>query len=354
MLNIAIIVISFDGVGDKEFEKLARDSKNYPNIAKFKEQSLYRGNLKTIFVSNTQPVHTTISTGKLPREHGVISNYQRPNSHRWVRKAKKIRSVTIWDMANKRSMDTAAIFWPVTCGAKIRWNMPGMCVGSHLFQLRSLLKHGRELIGINRQAQQPYLDNFAAAVACDLFRTHSPDLTLIHLLAYDAIRHKVGSKSEELNIARKSLDKNLGLILAAADKRTVLICSDHSHLDVEHTIDLDDRFGADLYEQCGGCAFFKRRMDDIESYPWFGRFLTRNEMEESGYADLAACGIAARVGYSFGNVAYMSNHGYPADYEDYRVFYAVRGEAFTPGSLVSASVGDVREVTEVVMRELGL
>jgi len=348
---MAIIVISFDGVGDKEFEKLARDKVNYPNIAKFMEQALYQSGVKSIFVSNTQPAHTTISTGKLPSEHGVISNHPRPNSARWAKCSKSIKTKTIWEKVHESGKTTAAIFWPMTCGAHIMWNIPGMCLGSHLLQLRSLIKYGSELIGITPWTTQPYLDNFATAVACDFLRSNEADLTLVHFLAYDAIRHKVGGASEELDLAKKSLDKNLGKILAAASERVVLICSDHSHLNVKQTIDLAKIYESKVvYEQCGGSAFFKSLPENVENYHWFGRFLSQSEMEESGYSEHALCGIAAKVGYAFGSTPYKSHHGYPVCYDNYKVFYAVRGGS---GGYF-AEHGDLRDLRAIILKELGI
>jgi len=347
---MAIIVISLDGVGDKEFEKLAQDKENYPNIAKFMEHSVYKGGQKSIFVSNTQPTHTTISTGKLPSEHKIISNKRKVNSIRWSKRAKYINAETIWEAVHRNHMTTAAIFWPVTCGAKIKWNIPGMCIGSRLLQLRMLIKHGWRLIGISQRGAVQTLDNFAAAVSSELLRTRTPDLTLIHLLVYDSTRHKVGGASEELDVARKSLDKNLGKILRAAGERTVLICADHSHLDVEQTVDLRKIFGEELYEQCGGSAFFKKKTEGVENYPWFGRFLTQEEMKVSGYSEFAYCGIAAKKGYEFSKTAYKSNHGYPTDYENYNVFYAIRGAKTN----AKANYGDIRDIAGIILKELGI
>ena len=347
---MAIIVISFDGVGDKEFEKMAGDKDNYPNIAKFMENAIYKGGQKSIFVSNTQPTHTSISTGKLPGEHGIISNHRRVNSIRWSKRAKYIHEETVWEAIHKNNMTTAAVFWPVTCGAKIKWNVPGMCIGSRLLQLRMLIKHGWRLIGISQRGAVATLDNFAAAVSSDLLRTRTPELTLIHLLVYDSTRHKVGGTSKELDTARKSLDKNLGKILKAAGERTVLICADHSHLDVFQTVDLSKTLGDELYEQCGGCAFFKKEIAGIEENPWFGRMLTQEEMRVSGYGELVPCGIAAKAGYEFSKKAYKSNHGYPTDYENYNVFYAIRGAKTD----AKAKFGDVRDIALIILNELGI
>jgi len=358
---MAIIVISFDGVKDMEFEALADDRKNYPNIAEFKRHALYKGGLKTIFVSNTYPIHSTISTGKLPKDHGVISNHVN-RIQKWAQLSKYINAETIWDGARKKGLSTAAFLWPVTCGAKIKWNMPEVHIlkgqsqmienlrqGSFLFQIKAFLKHGGKLKGLDAVC----IDDFTSAAARDLLKSKRPDLTLIHLVAYDSLCHRFGGKSKEMDIARKSLDDSLGKISDAAGDRTVLVFSDHAHLDVNETIDLENIFGAELYEQCGGSAFFVDIKDNIENYRWFGRFLTREEMTESGYAGKAAFGIAAKPGYCFGSGQVKSNHGYPADYDDYKVFYAVRGKNYKPGAEHGGGFGDVRDITAVIKNELG-
>jgi len=363
---MAMIVVTFDGVGDWEFVQMANDPNTYPNISKLKGQALYRGDLKTIFVSNTYPIHTTISTGKLPKEHGVVSNFVKVDGkRRWAQLAEYIKSETIWDAAGKKGLTTAAILWPVTCGADIRWNLPevhvhggenqiteGLRHGSRLFQIKALLRHGGKFLG----RSPPSLDAFSTAVACDVIRKKRPDLTLLHLLAYDMISHRVGSQSELLDIARKSLDDSLGRILevAGADT-TVLVFADHAHLDVSETVNLESILGESLFEQCGGSAFLAGPVEGIETRPWFGRFLTEQEMEESGYASRATCGIAAKPGYCFAaERQYRSNHGYPPDYEKYRVFYAVRGKNFPPDGEIVSDFGDVRDVTAIISKELGL
>jgi len=360
-----MLVISFDGVGDWEFEQMANDPVTYPNIARFKAQSLYRGDVKTIFVSNTYPIHASISTGKLPKEHGIISNLTGPKrARRWAQAAEAFRSETVWEAAAKRGLYTAAILWPTTCGAKqIWWNFPEvhthgneyqfvehMRHGSVWFQIRALLVHGLKLWDATAVA----LDRFTTAITCDLLRKKRPDLTLLHLLAYDLISHKVGSKAKALDKARKSLDDSLGKLLDAAGERPVLVFADHAHLDVQEAVNLEKLFDTELFEQCGGCAFFEQPIEDIENYPWFRRFLTEREMDESGYKDKAAYGIAAKLGYCFAEKKQGSNHGYPTDYENYRVFYALGGKHVPPEWPTEPVFGDVRDITAVIGSELEL
>jgi hypothetical protein len=209
------------------------------------------------------------------------------------------------------------------------------------------MRHITKFRGLN----PTHLDRFSTAVTCDLLRKERPDLTFLHLIAYDLIRHRVGSRSEKLERARQSFDTCLGTILDAAGDATVLLFSDHAHLDVHTCVNLDELFGEALLEQCGGSAFFRHPVADIASQPWFERHLTETEMQESGYAARGArSGIAARPGYAFGPGRNRSDHGYPVDYEDYRVFYAVRGKTPPPEPVF----GDVRDITAILSKELGL
>ncbi|MCL2569155.1 MAG: ectonucleotide pyrophosphatase/phosphodiesterase [Oscillospiraceae bacterium] len=361
---MAILVISFDGVGDQAFEAMANDPVTYPNIARFKSQSIYRGGVRTMFVSNTYPIHASISTGKLPREHGVISNYiyDETGGYRWAQLARHIKTETIWDAAYQKGLTTAAILWPITCGAaNIQWNLPEVHLeggqkqlreslrhGSKCFQLGAFLRHGTKL---GRGVPQPGLDRFSTAVTCDVLRQKRPDLTLLHLIAYDTIRHKVGSEGELLQTARTSLDENLGKLLDAAGDMTVLIFGDHAHLDVSEEVDLTSLFGDAVLEQCGGSAFLACTVANLDVYPWFGRFLTAAELDESGYAAQGAvCGVAPKPGYTFDIHPYKSNHGYPADYAGYQVFYALRGQ----GPLPEPRYGDLRDLTAIIASELCL
>ena len=357
-----MIVISFDGVGDEEFKHLACNPSIYPNIAAFKAASHYRGNVKSVFVSNTYPVHTTIATGKLPRDHGIISNYvDASKSRRWAQMTSGIKAKTIWDAAREKGLSVASIFWPVTCNANIRWNMPevhalkkrnqlaeNLRYGSRGFQIGALLRHGFRLMRFDVIG----LDDFASAVACDLLRKKRADLILLHLLVYDITRHRVGGQANELDAARKSLDNSLGKIMDAAGERAILVFADHAHLDVFETVDLRRIFGANLYEQCGGSAFLRNTIDGIDKHPWFGRFLTQSEMASSGYAKKSQCGIAAKIGYCFADKPVKSNHGYPVDYAKYKTFYAIRDKHMSDSAV--PVFGDVRDITAIIAQKLGL
>ena len=369
--NMGVLVISFDAVGDKVFEAMAADG-NYPNVARFKREAYYRGGLKTIFVSNTYPIHATISTGKLPKDHGVISNLLAPNKNGerpWAQMAKNIKTKTIWDAAKEKKLSTAAMIWPVTCGAKIDWHMPevhpekgqnivlrSFMYGSPFFQIAAQLRHGRKLIkALKAGGGLLELDSFVTAVTCDMLEKKRPDLALVHLVSYDSAFHYAGSTGRETEIAKKALDANLGQLLKSWGENTVIVFSDHSQLDVNENVNLHDIYGSAVFEQVGGSAFVSGPIRGLEEQPWFERYLTKEEMEESGYADKPVIGIAAKLGYVFSESdKYKGAHGYPTDYENYNVFYAIKGKSFLLGQKQDWLKNRLMDVTAIIARELDL
>lgn len=376
---MGVLVISFDAIGDKAFEAMAEDSATYPHIARFKKEACYQGGVKTVFLSNTYPVHTTVATGRLPKDHGVISNMLSPNAkgeRPWAQMAKDIRAKTVWEAAKEKNLSTAAILWPVSCGAEIDYHMPevhvekgqsrlfrGLRYGSVFFQLSAFIKHSRILVKAFlenrlRGIGQPALDTFTTAVTCDLLKSKKPDLVLLHLLAYDHLFHFTGPGAQEREAARKAVDTNLGRLLEYSGGYTVIVFGDHSQFDIHENINLKALYGDAVFEQTGGSAFFHKNTDGkiegLENHPWFERPLGKEEMLESGYADKPVFGIAAKAGYCFSESGkYKGNHGYPADYADYNVFYAVRGKGFSPGHGRGLKKR-ITDITAIIAGELNL
>jgi len=353
---MALLVISFDAVGDIAFEKMVKD---YPVLAKFKENSYYRGGVDTIFISNTFPIHTTVSTGKLPKDHGITSNIIGMNNspdRPWSQEAKFIQAKTMWQAAKEKGLKTANLLWPVTCGAKIDYNLPEVHIqkgqnqvvqslkfGSKLFQINAVRKYGKFLDGI----KQPNLDNFVTSTTVDLLKKKKPDLVAVHLLAYDDIAHRVGIDDEQLEVAKKALNDNLERLLEVWDD-TVLVFSDHSQLNVHETINLEKSYPGKFDHQ-GGSAFTNEEID-FTNRRWFNRMLTEEEMEESGWNKKYKYGIAAKPGYNFALSDYRGDHGYPLDYENYNTFYSINKDIDYKDKLK----GKITDVTYIIAKELGL
>jgi len=384
-----MLIISFDAVGDEEFDQLME----YPVFSAFSKQTAVHREVRTLFVSNTYPIHVSIATGLHPRDHGLISNTGSfpEKTPIWNSRESLIRAKTLWQAAAGQGLDIAAVFWPVTAYSKtVRYNIPevialpgknqiitSLKAGSTLLQLKMVLKF-RKLLDIKNQ---PGRDIFAAACMGHILRKHNPGLALMHFTAYDSLCHRYGKGSVELKKAFESLDRNLGILLeAAGETRDIVILSDHSQINVHTTLKPNDmlvekgllRVDNDNYipgtsgcyfECCGGSAFFHagslpgEKIDElrrnIEQSEGFRRYLTDEEMQCSGYAS-ASFGFCPQPGFIY--VAYDSGHkaehGYPTDMPGYNVFYMTKGFGLPPGSVTKG--GSLLDIAPLVASRMGL
>lgn len=372
-----VMLISFDAVADSEFDTITA----YPAIGKFMKEAAVVREADTVFLSNTYPIHTSVVTGCHPKDHGIISNtrLQPETSHPvWYNYSRAIRRKTLWQAAYEKGLKTAAVMWPVTAGAKeIRYNIPeimarprqnqmvvSMKAGSKALQVREFLRHGKLMKGI----EQPHLDRFSITSMYDIIKEKQPDLMLLHLTSYDSLCHRYGRGAAELKMAYRTLDKGLELMLeAVSEDTTVIVFSDHGQLNINYCTN-PNRILEDMelltmkedesikdyqcfFECCGGSVYFhcKKRselpleeiMGRVVEDPGFGRFLTGEELQISGRKGICF-GFSAKPGCCYEAPAgpKKGDHGYPLDYEDYKVFYAVKGpgvragEVFHGGSLL--------------------
>jgi Uncharacterized proteins of the AP superfamily len=96
-----LYVISFDGLSSLDFEYIS----SLPNFKRFLAEASYCKNVYSVYPSLTYPAHTTIVTGKYPRNHGIVNNtllqpYRKSPDWYWSRKY--IKGDTIYDLAIKK------------------------------------------------------------------------------------------------------------------------------------------------------------------------------------------------------------------------------------------------------------
>ena len=135
-----LLLVSFDAVGSDELSVL----KNLPNFKRIFSQGSIFPDLKTVFISNTYPIHASIATGVVPHVHELTSNVMlQPDNPKpwWNYDSRLLKAEPIWDNAAKKGLTTAAVMWPVTAYAKnIRWNTFGPDQNSSRFSLISVIK----------------------------------------------------------------------------------------------------------------------------------------------------------------------------------------------------------------------
>lgn len=394
-----LLLISFDALGSDALDEMM----TRPVFRRFVENGTIFRDVVGSFVSNTYPIHASIATGKPPRDHGIISNTRIDPGNpkpRWRYDSRELRAKTIWQAAKEKGLRTAAVLWPVTAFSKdIAYNVPesaagmgenqvllNLRAGSKWTQLKALLRHGKILSGV----RQPNLDRFSTLTMLDIIREDRPDLMLLHLTVYDSACHACGLGSPEASAAMDELDRHLGMLLDAITPDTrVIIFSDHSQLPVSRCFDPNtilaelgfaDRNGdgslmnarAFFLNADGNAVFFNRSLSDDEIAAVESRLhdadvaerkLTEDELETAGFtaerlATLAEAetldasvvfGLAAKVGVYFSiDKTHRATHGYPLDYEAYRVFYAIseKNYRFEPKNIL--------DVTKIVCHESGL
>jgi predicted AlkP superfamily pyrophosphatase or phosphodiesterase len=388
-MKTRLLIISFDAVGDRVFDRVAA----MPKTAAFLRSATLARDVSSLFLTNTYPIHTSVVTGLPQSEHGMISNVgtfplRYPD---WCYRASLIKKKTLWQAAAEKGFSVAAVLWPATGGAsEIRWNMPEMVPrpgdnqilmnmknGSKFLQLRLWLRYRHLMAG----TAQPALDCFSTACMRDILRRHKPDLALMHFTAYDGLCHKHGEDFAVLDKALKVMDDGLGSLLeAAGDETAVILFSDHAQLPVEKTILPNDvlvdmgLLGRDeaggyqagakgcFIECCGGSAFLhsgslgkeetrviRQRLAENSG---FNRWLTDEEMRVCGRGNLSV-GFCALPGYQYEafDSGEKGQHGYPADYENYKVFYAARGASIRRGKTLRG--GSLLDLAPLALRLMG-
>ncbi len=258
-----MIVISLDSLGFRDLNELRQLT---PTLADLIEKGTWVKKVEGIFPTLTYPshpipYHTSIITGQYPAVHGIINNTKlqpRRQSPDWFWYRKDIQLMPLYDVAKEKGLTTAAFLWPVTAGSKIDYNLAeifpnriwtnqvlvSLKASSPLFLYEMNKKYGKLRHGI----KQPWLDDFVTACAVDTIKNKKPDLTLIHLVDMDSMRHRYGVRSPQAKEALHRLDKRVAKIIQATKdtgtyaQTDFVILGDHYQINVDKMIHLNMLF----------------------------------------------------------------------------------------------------------------
>ena len=242
-----LIVLSLDAVGSMDLPYL----NTLPHFRAFFKRAAGCGRVLSVYPSLTYPAHTSIVTGLYPARHGIVNNHKvQPEKRKpdWLWQRRYIRGTTLYDEARKHGLRVAALLWPVTGRAKIRYNLPevwanqpwenqisvSMGNGSPLYQIDLYRRFGHMIRGVS----QPRLDNFVQASLLYTIRRFKPDVTFAHFTDVDSNRHIFGASALCIQDALQRHDRRLGELLSLLDalgmeqKTNVVILGDHCQKDV--------------------------------------------------------------------------------------------------------------------------
>jgi predicted AlkP superfamily pyrophosphatase or phosphodiesterase len=248
-----VLLISVDGLGAGLYDRLAAKI-HVSNLPRLRREGSYAEGVVGVYPTVTYPSHTAIVTGRTPAEHGIYSNLasREPgkNSQDWFWFTKAIKVPTLWDEARAHHMTTAGVFWPVTAGAPMDWDVPEIWdpqkpeVVDPMYVAKyatpGLLFEALLEIGPPQPGQE--LDVTRTRLATFILKKHKPNLLLLHLLDLDEVEHHFGPDSPQAAATLEKIDGHIGEMLAAdqaaglADSTDVFIVSDHGFLPVNTEI----------------------------------------------------------------------------------------------------------------------
>jgi predicted AlkP superfamily pyrophosphatase or phosphodiesterase len=252
-----VLLISVDGMKPEAVIDAQRHGLNLPNLRAFLADGAYAQGVRGVLPTLTYPSHTTLLTGASPAEHGIFDNTtfdpKLRNQTGWYWYAEDIKVPTLWDAAAAANLETANVYWPVSVGAKITYNLPQIWragTDDDLKLQRALSTPGLEQELSAELGRYPggmeetvAEDEIRARFAIRLLEKKHPRFFTVYLTGLDTEEHASGPFSPKANATLERLDAVVGSLRTAAEKSapgraTVCVVSDHGFAAIEHDVNL--------------------------------------------------------------------------------------------------------------------
>jgi predicted AlkP superfamily pyrophosphatase or phosphodiesterase len=250
-----VILISIDGLRPEFYLDPAFPA---PHLQEMAREGLYARYVRGVFPSVTYPSHTTLITGAKPARHGILYNSpfeEGGQTGKWYWHFDEIKVPTIWDLVQANGGSSASLFWPVSVGAPVTYNIPEYwdldrrkdmfdAIRPHVAPegfLDELFEHATGKLnslnfngdGLNREARVAYMADY-------ILGKYQPNFMTIHLISTDHFQHEGGREGQKVKKAVAAADYAVGQILESVEKHglkdhtTIIITGDHGFVDI-HT-----------------------------------------------------------------------------------------------------------------------
>jgi predicted AlkP superfamily pyrophosphatase or phosphodiesterase len=259
-----VLMISVDGMKPEYVLQAVAHGLRLPYLRSLMADGTYADGVIGVWPTVTYPSHTTLVTGVLPAEHGILANLQFDPRRRfedaWFWYASEVRVPTLWQAAHQKGLVTASIGWPVTVGAKgidylipEYWRSTGAtddldASERHLIAALTLptglLAQLQGSAGLYMKGNDTTVhgDGIKTQFALEMLRQHKPAFMTVHLSSLDDAEHDHGVFSAEADRNLEAIDTMVAKLAAAAranDPSTVVvIVSDHGFTPMHHEINL--------------------------------------------------------------------------------------------------------------------
>lgn len=409
-----VIVVSVDGLMPEVYLRPDELGLKVPTLRALKAAGAHSPGMRGIFPTVTYPTHTTMVTGVDPGAHGIVANAPldplQTNADGWYWYAQDIRAPTLWDAAEAAGRRTAAVFWPVTVGARVSWLVPEYWRARTVDDDKLIAALSTPGLLPAVQARFPdFTREYTPArrsdagltdIAVHLIERERPALLLLHIFDVDSRQHGFGPRSPEALATIEAADAQIARLIAAAKqagtwaRTTLVVVSDHGFLPITRRVrpgvllrdlglvELDGerartwRVGmslsggqAYLYVQDPGDAAARKAIVDAFTAQvgrpdsGIGRVYEPAEIVARGGDPAAALALAAAPGFSFASgytgpvideapASYRGTHGHDPERPEMAAALIVVGPGVQPG----LEIADARmiDVAPTVAGLLGL
>jgi predicted AlkP superfamily phosphohydrolase/phosphomutase len=246
--NRKLIILSIDGfpgyynAADSKFKDIT------PNLNKLAARSHFSNSVDSTYPTLTYPAHTSMLTGTDPIQHGII--YNSPNDpfkkylSGWMWYDEDIQVKTILDFARDKGLKTASLYWPVTVGADIDYNIPQYWRSKteedekilKAISTKNLYKELKKDTGLS--VLETTGDKEKIDTAISLWELKKPDILLIYTTDLDSVHHEKGVYSLAAEEKLKKIDSLLGKLIRKVDlydnpNLGLIVVSDHGFKEVK-------------------------------------------------------------------------------------------------------------------------
>ena len=369
-----VVLISLDALFDQDLPLMRQQ----PFFGEFLAHASGCTHVRTVYPALTYPAHTTLVTGVDPRQHGIGHNQPHhpeleASMRPWYWDRAQVKVPNLFDAVKEAGGSCASVLWPVTGKTKsIRWNFPEVLAlpgenqtwkmlryGTPLWLLQMELRHRSERVSL----REPYLSDYATILLKDVIASHAPDLSAVHLVDLDDMRHHHGVFNRETRKAIQRLDHRAAEIwetmqhTPGMEGAALCLVSDHGQADVRETVSLGEALtrlglGSLFTVQSNGFGaylFFRQKEEEAAHLGELTDFLRQHLAELRASAvysaeDLAAMGAVEGVSLAVEaapGVVYddglpqakreKATHGFGPGHPAENCLFALRGKGIREG-----------------------
>ena len=242
-----LIIIAVDGFPGYYFDKNSSMREAMPTLVQLSEASIFTDKLVSVNPTLTFPAFTSLITGVEPAEHKIVSNHPilKPphTTSKWNWYTSKIGVKTLWDFAQEQQKVVANLFWPVSVGADIQYNIPQIYHFKSDADLDLVRKYSNKesydfLVNSGIIIREGNSDSQRLKAGSKIFNTYKPDLLFIYTTEIDTVHHQFGPYSDQAFEKVANFDQALNQFIIETrilEDRTVnlLLVSDHGFMKYE-------------------------------------------------------------------------------------------------------------------------